>query len=103
MLRQFDDVTAEDMKDVRADSEKQLAAELRRREVLAELWPGAPAACWISARFVRPFSEYGTPPAQVQAQRQQRADWPAQVPHSSLGCVAPLDLPQVELLRGPRI
>ncbi len=53
----------------RADYEKQLAAELRRREVLAERWPGAPAECWIYASFVRPFSESGTPPAQVQAQR----------------------------------
>lgn len=100
-LQKFYDVTPEDMKDVRADYEKQLAAELRRREVLAELWPGAPTECWIYASFVRPFSEYGAPPAQVQAQSHHRADWPAQVPHSYIASAAPLDLPQVELLRVP--
>lgn len=99
-LRQRYDVTPEDMKDVRADYEKQLAAELRRREVLAELWPGAPAECWIYASFVRPFSEYAFP-AQVQAQSHHCADWPAQVPHSYVASAAPLDLPQVELLRVP--
>ncbi|OLV17136.1 hypothetical protein [Deinococcus marmoris] len=99
-LRQRYDVTPEDMKDVRAQYETQLAAELRRREVLAKLWPTAPAECWIYASFVRPFSEYALP-AQVQAQSHHRADWPAQVPHSYIASAAPLDLPQVELLRVP--
>lgn len=95
--------TTEEMQEACAEYEKQLAAELRRRKIMTELWPTAPAECFIYASFVRPFSEYGAAPAQVQAQQHQAANWPASVPHSYVASTEPLELLQVELLRLPLI
>lgn len=91
----------EDIKEARPTLKRQLKKFLKRREKMAELWPDAPAACYIYASFCRPFSEYGRAPESVQAQQHHRADWPALVPHSYIASTLPLELPQVELLRVP--
>lgn len=95
--------TPEEMQDARADYEKQLRNELRRREVMEQLWPDAPPTCFIYACYCRPFSEYGAAPASVQAQQHQAADWPALIPHSYVASTEPLELPQVDLLRMPLV
>lgn len=93
--------TPEEMRDARTDYEKQLRNELRRREVMEELWPDAPADCYLYASFTRPLSEYGRPPQSVRDTRHHCADWPAHIPHTYIASTAPLALPQVQLLRVP--
>lgn len=91
----------EETAQARADYAQALSAAMKRREKMAELWPDAPASCYVYASFSRPFSEYGRPPASVQAQQHQPADWPAHTPFSYIASTEPLDLPQVDLLRVP--
>ncbi|WP_135230726.1 hypothetical protein [Deinococcus fonticola] len=91
----------EETAQARADYTQALTTALKRREKMTELWPDAPAACFIYASFCRPFSEYGRAPESVRGMQHQPADWPASIPHSYIASAAPLELPQVELLRFP--
>lgn len=80
---------------------ERLSNAMQRREKMAELWPDAPPHCYIYASFCRPFGEYGRAPASVQEQQHHRADWSADIPHSYVASLEPLELPQVDLLRVP--